>query len=82
MHAQASGPSAAVADSIERAIMQLLLSSEHPAPWSEAELEREIGNSIATQDALANLHSSGLIHRYAGMFSASRTARRMDELGA
>jgi hypothetical protein len=51
---------------IDQAIMGLLFDSA--GPWSDGEVEREIGDRIATTDGLARLHRAGLIHRLDGGF--------------
>jgi hypothetical protein len=57
---------------IDTAIMGLLLDS--PALWSDAEIYREIGDEIATVDALARLAREGLVHRLDGFVFISRSA--------
>lgn len=71
------------ADEDERAqkgVLGLLLASDSQRPWSVAEVERELGQHIATVDAVASLHAAGLIHRCGEFVFASRAALRMDSL--
>lgn len=58
---------------IEEAIMGLLL-GEHRSPWAVEEVEREIGDPVATTDALARLCGGGLVNRVGGFVFASRAA--------
>jgi len=50
-----------------------------PGLWSAEEVAREIGNPVATADALARLDGAGLIHRCEGFVFPSRAAARFDE---
>lgn len=57
---------------IDTAIVGLLIDSS--TPWSVAEIEREIGDEIATVDALARLGRQDLIHRLDDFVFISRSA--------
>jgi hypothetical protein len=75
MHQEATTCSPAEDDDrIDGAILGLLIDS--PVPWSVLEVEREIGDEIATADGLARLARAGLIHRFDGFVFATRTAAR------
>jgi hypothetical protein len=66
---------------VEHAILGLLLvSPQVPGLWSADEIAREIGNPVATADALARLDGAGLIHRCEGFVFPSRAAARFDEI--
>jgi hypothetical protein len=67
--------------SVESAVMLLLLSGSHHGPWTDAELERELSASpLQVQDALAALNGSGLVHLQDELVIVSRAAQRMDQL--
>jgi Mn-dependent DtxR family transcriptional regulator len=64
---------------IERAILNLLLSEDHP--WRVCDLEREIGHSPGfVTVSLARLHADGLLDFNGKTVRASRAAVRADEL--
>jgi hypothetical protein len=65
---------------VEQAILALLSSPDEQWPWSVDEVAREIGDRIATLDALACLHGAGLVHRCGEFVFATRAARRAQEL--
>jgi hypothetical protein len=65
---------------VQQGILVLLLDQDAQRPWSVAEVEREIGEQIATADALASLHAAGLVHRCGGFVFATRAALRIDSL--
>jgi hypothetical protein len=64
----------------QKGVLGLLLSADSQRPWSVAEVERELGEHIATVDAVASLHAAGLIHRCGEFVFVSRAALRMDSL--
>jgi HD-like signal output (HDOD) protein len=65
---------------VQKGILVLLLGQDAQRPWSVAEVEREIGEQIATADGLASLHAAGLIHRCGEFVFATRAALHMDGL--
>jgi hypothetical protein len=67
-------------DRVRGAVLRLLLTSQSHQLWSVAELEREIGDRVATVDAIASLHAAGLIHRCGDFVLATRAALAMDRL--
>lgn len=76
MHAQRSYSP----EQIDAAIMGLLLDERFDL-WAVAEVEREIGDSVATRDSLARLRGAGLIHEIdADFVAATRAARVADQL--
>jgi len=76
-------PSVSTEDArVARAILGLLLQAGQQRPWSVAEIELAIGDPLATIDALAELHASGLIHRWDRFVVASRPAVHMASLCA
>jgi hypothetical protein len=69
-------------DSLDQAVLDLLLHGDVAGPWAEEELVREVGDRVAVADALARLYGSGLVHRLTGGFVfASRAAVRAGRLG-
>jgi hypothetical protein len=64
---------------IDHAIMLLLLDREAQRPWSEQEIEREIGCDVT--DSLARLYAAGLIHRLQGFVWAGRPAIAAEATG-
>jgi hypothetical protein len=68
------------ADRVQQTILVLLLAADEQRPWSEAEIALEVGEHLATADALACLRAAGLVHRCGGFVFASRAAARADEL--
>jgi hypothetical protein len=79
MHDQRTSPAQQDVQ-IEGAILGLLLDS--PAPMSDQEVAREIGDEIAAIDALTRLHRTGLVHRLDGFAFPSRPAARAAALHA
>jgi DNA-binding HxlR family transcriptional regulator len=67
-------------DHAERTILGLMLYSEHPGPWSTAELQREVGDPIAVGDALSRLHGAGLIHRHEQFSFPTRATTQAQQL--
>jgi hypothetical protein len=69
------------ADAIEQAILDLLMREERVPLWAVDELVREIGDRLATVDALRRLDAAGVIHCLHGEFVlVSRSTRRVIEL--
>jgi hypothetical protein len=67
----------------EEAVMMVLLDDRRD-PWTHAELQRMIGSRVCSEndvsDAIGHLHGSGLVNVTGELVTASRAARRMDEL--
>jgi hypothetical protein len=68
-------------EEIDGAIMGLLLDDRFDL-WAIAEIEREIGDPVATGDSLRRLRGAGLVHEIGsgGFVTASRAARVADDL--
>jgi biotin operon repressor len=67
---------------LERAIVLQLLRDDHPPSWPLQELTAELGGGeAAVGQAAARLQQDGLLALADGQLSASRAARRLDELG-
>ena len=65
----------------ESTVMSLLLIHDDHRPWSTDELIREIGRPNDVHNAIASLHSVGLIHRTTdGFVFPTRAATRLDNL--
>lgn len=64
----------------QKAVLGLLLRPNDQRPWSVREVEGEVGETIATVDAVASLHAAGLIHHCGDFVFASRAALCMDRL--
>jgi hypothetical protein len=65
---------------IDAAVLALLLDERFDV-WATVEVEREIGDAVATKDSLARLRGAGLIYELShGFVMASRAARVADEL--
>jgi hypothetical protein len=65
---------------VDHAIVLLLLDRESQRPWSEQEIEREIGCNVT--DSLARLYAAGLIHRLESFVWATRAALMADAIGS
>jgi hypothetical protein len=70
-----------------------LLIEHHPAPWTTAELARELAprtettsgaepSTATVEDALAHLYGAGLVHRIGELAFASRAATESARLAA
>ena len=66
----------------ERAIVLQSL-RDHPERWSRAEFERELSDiePLLINDALAQLHTEGVVVVQDEQVQASRSARHLDTLG-
>ena len=73
------GPAAEI-DYMEHVVLMLLLTSDPPAPWSVREIALAIGDQVATEDSLVNLHAAGLVHRFGEFVFPTRTATRFNQL--
>lgn len=60
----------------QRAVVLQVLRDDHDAPWSRAELEREIYDiePLAISDALERLSQEGIVHLACALVLASRCA--------
>jgi hypothetical protein len=67
-------------DATDKAILALLLTPEEQRPWSQHEVELEMGDRIETIDSLARLRGAGLIHRCGEFVFASRAALTAERL--
>jgi hypothetical protein len=67
---------------VQRGVVLQLLRCDHDARWPRAELEREFDDvePLALSAALAALASEGVLLQRDETLSASRAARRLDEL--
>ncbi len=67
---------------LERAIVLLLLADGHPHAWSRRELNAELqADPPALERALDGLAQAGVVDLAGADARASRSARRIDELG-
>jgi len=64
----------------DQGILALLLTPEEQRPWSQHEVELEIGDKLDTIDSLARLRAGGLIHRCGEFVFASRAAVTAERL--
>jgi hypothetical protein len=67
-------------DLTEHVVLHLLLDSEYTGPWAEREIALTVGDDLAAADAIAGLHSAGLVHRCHEFVFATRAATRFREL--
>jgi transcription initiation factor IIE alpha subunit len=82
MSTQSTQPRAGGGERLERAIILQLLCEDRRASWSREELAIELGGEMPLlEDALLRLRDDGLISIVDQRVSASRAARRLDELG-
>jgi hypothetical protein len=64
----------------DQAILALLLTPEEQRPWSQHEVELEMGDKLDTIDSLVRLRAAGLIHRCDEFVFASRAALTAERL--
>jgi hypothetical protein len=62
---------------VRRVVLSLLLSPEDQRPWLPREIELEVGDQVATVDALDQLYGEGLVHRLGEFVFATRAAVNM-----
>lgn len=80
MHDEDMGSVAEQDNEIDAAVLALLLDERFDV-WATVEVEREIGDAVATKDSLARLRGAGLIYELShGFVMASRAARAADRL--
>lgn len=78
MHPQRNPTLPEADDGLDHAVLTLLLDD---APlWSDDEVAREVGDPVATADALGRLSRAGLVHRHDGFAFATRAARQAARL--
>jgi hypothetical protein len=65
-------------DQRQRMVLYMLI--QDPFPWTIDELGREFGDRGDISDAVAELVTEGLVHRFGEFVIPTRTARRADEL--
>ena len=65
---------------IRRVVLSLLLAPEDQRPWLPREIELEVGDRVATVDALDQLYGEGLVHRLGDFVFATRAAVNMDRI--
>jgi hypothetical protein len=80
MHDQPNRGDVPRTEYVESVVLDLLLSSTPPGPWSMHELGKAVGNQIEAVDAVDGLHQIGLVHRSDGLVFVTRAAARFDEL--
>jgi predicted transcriptional regulator len=80
MHDQRSPTVAEDEERADFAVLNLLLGDDAQRPWTVEEVAREIGDRIATVDALARLYGAGLVHRFEEFVFATRPALRADRI--
>jgi len=78
--AEPTAPRELEAEVVEAGILDRLTDADDQRPWSVAELIRDIGQRIATEDALTNLHGLGLINRAGELVFPTRAALRFEQL--
>jgi hypothetical protein len=87
MHTESKGSRAAEETRLERAIVLQLLREDHERMWSLAQLRTELQadrselGREAVEEALGRLEREGVLDMYEEAASASKAARRLDELG-
>jgi len=62
-------------------VLDLMLDDDVQRPWTIHELALEIGSTIVVEDAIAELHAAGLVHKTSdGFVFAARPAIRYTEI--
>lgn len=62
-------------------VLDLMLGDDVQRPWTVHELALEIGSTLVVEDAIAELHGAGLVHKLAdGFVFAARPAIRYTEV--
>jgi predicted transcriptional regulator len=65
----------------DETVLDLLIRDDSQRPWTTRELALEIGSQAVVEDAIANLHAAGLIHKTSDSFVfAARPAIRYHEI--
>ncbi len=65
---------------VRHVVLALLLTEEDQRPWLPSEVELEIGDRVATVDALNRLYAEGLVHRLGEFVFATRAAVNMERI--
>jgi hypothetical protein len=65
---------------IDSGILVLLVGDDAQRPWAVDEIEREIGDVVATTDSLRRLQAAGIVHRLDRFVWASRAALMADSI--
>lgn len=65
---------------MRRVVLLLLLAPEDQRRWLPREIELEVGDPVATVDALDQLYGEGLVHRLGEFVFAIRAAVNMDRI--
>jgi hypothetical protein len=60
----------------EHVVLSLLLDPNVHGPWSVLEIGQELGDRVEAEDAVASLHSAGLVHRCHDLVFPTRAAAR------
>jgi len=61
-------------------VLGLLLAEQDQRPWLPSEIELEIGDRVATLDAVDQLHAAGLVDRLGEFVFATRAAVNMERI--
>lgn len=64
----------------ESGIYHRLVAPSQQRPWAVRELALELGDQIEVEDALAQLHAAGLVHRCGEFVWATRAALAADAI--
>jgi predicted transcriptional regulator len=65
----------------DETVLDLLILGDSQRPWTTRELALEIGSQAVVEDAIANLHAAGLVHRTSdGFVFAARPAIRYHDI--
>ena len=74
MQEDPSPDSGDVLRTIEAGIYERLTRPDDQRPWAVSELVLDIGDQLGVEDALTDLHGSGLVHRCGEFVWATRAA--------
>ncbi len=80
MHKEPSADDPEVLRTTEAGLYALLTDPKAQRPWAVDELELNVSHPTEVNDALAGLHSSGLIHRCGKFVWATRAALAADRI--
>jgi hypothetical protein len=65
---------------VRHVVLAILLAEQDQRPWMPSEIELEIGDRVATVDALNQLYAEGLVHRLGEFVFATRAAVNMERI--